>query len=385
MRKTHPPASVDIREQSYLPPTIKSASTSTAAMIGSFPKGTMKVSKKIRTWSSFQKEYGGLSQDTLSSHCIKQFFDNEGKALWVVRIGTGPITGGSPFLQGLSILDRTGDFNILCIPQIEQLPDSEAAKVMQAGIGLVEKHGAMYLLDVPQRDAPRHTVKTLASWVNRQQGIHQPNVALYVPRVQVPQTSQKSPLHAIPPSGTMAGVLARSDQKKGIWKAPAGIEAILQGIQGIEQTLTQLEMSQLSSLGINPIHQVSPSRYVAWGARTLAPGTEWQYLPVRRLALFLESSLQKGLEWVVFEPNDEPLWARIHQTIDEFLQTLFRQGAFQGQKVQEAYFVKCGRETISASDQTAGIVHITIGFAPLKPAEFVILSIQQKAKPFRRT
>ncbi len=339
--------------------------------------------QQVRTWVAFEKEYGELETEALSSHCIKQFFDNEGKAIWVVRIGTGQIKGVAPFLQGLSLLDRIGDFNILFIPQTEQLPDTHANKVMQAAIALVAKHRAMYVLDVPQRDASRQTVRTLTTWFNKQSGIHHPNVAMYVPRVQVPPSLKKAPLH-IPASGAMAGVWARTDQQQGIWKAPAGTAAILHGVLGIEQTLTQPEMGQLTQLGINPIRQTSPSQVVAWGARTLSSNREWQYLSVRRLALFLESSIQPGLGWVIDEQNDEPLWAHIRQTIDVFLQSLFRQGAFQGQKAQEAYFVKCGPDTISSVDQNAGNVNIMIGFAPLKPAEFIILTIQQKAKSVRQ-
>ncbi|GJL69776.1 MAG: hypothetical protein NPIRA06_24110 [Nitrospirales bacterium] len=299
----------------------------------------------------------------------------------MVRIGTRPLKGVSPFLKGLSLLDGIRDFNILCIPQTEQLPDAHAAKVMQAAIALVAKYRAMYFLDVPQRDAPRQTVRTLTTWFHQQSGVHHPNVAMYVPRVQVPQSLKKAPLH-IPASGAMAGVWARTDQQRGVWKSPAGMEAILHGVQGIEQTLTQSEMGQLTKLGINPIRQTSPSQFVAWGAKTLSSNREWQDLSVRRLGLFLELSIQQGLEWVVGEPNDEPLWTHIRQAIEIFLQSLFRQGAFQGQKAQDAYFVKCGRNTISASDQTAGIVNIMIGFAPIKPAEFMILNIQQKAKSF---
>ena len=297
----------------------------------------------------------------------------------MVRIGTGQIKGVAPFLQGLSLLDRIGGFNILFIPQTEQLPDPHANKVMQAAIALVAKHRAMYVLDVPQRDASRQTVRTLTTWFNEQSGIHHPNVAMYVPRVQVPPSLKKAPLH-IPASGAMAGVWARTDQQQGVWKAPAGTAAILHGVLGIEQTLTQPEMGQLTQLGMNPIRPTSPSQVVAWGARTLSSNREWQYLSVRRLALFLESSIQQGLGWVIDEPNEEPLWAHIRQAIDVFLQSLFRKGAFQGQKAQEAYFVKCGPDTISSADQNAGNVNIMIGFAPLKPAEFIILTIQQKAK-----
>ncbi len=152
-----------MRKQSFLPPAIEPASTSTAAIIGSFPQGSMTSPQQIRTWVAFEKEYGGLTTDALSSHSIKQFFDNGGKAIWVVRIGTGPIKGVSPFLQGLSLLDRIGDFNILCIPQTEQLPDTYAAKVVQAAIALAAKHRAMYFLDIPQRDASRQTGRTLTT------------------------------------------------------------------------------------------------------------------------------------------------------------------------------------------------------------------------------
>lgn len=383
MKKIHSTPGASIHKPTYVPPVIESASTSTAAIIGSFPKGSMTSPQQVRTWVAFEKEYGGLETEALSSLCIKQFFDNEGKAIWVVRIGTGQIKGVAPFLQGLSLLDRIGGFNILFIPQTEQLPDTHAILVMHAAIALVGKHRAMYVLDVPQLDTPRQTVRTLTSWLNQQSGLNHPNVAMYVPRVQVPPFLKKAPLH-IPASGAMAGVWARTDQQQGIWKAPAGTAAILHGVQGIEQTLTQPEMGQLTQLGINPIRQTSPSQFVAWGARTLSPTREWQYLAVRRLALFLETSIQQGLGWVVDKPNDEPLWAHIRQTVDVFLQSLFRQGAFQGQKSQEAYFVKCGRDTISSADQTAGNVNIMIGFAPLKPAEFIIFTIQQKTKSVRQ-
>lgn len=383
MKKIHSTPGASIHKPSFVPPVIESASTSTAAIIGSFPKGSMTSPQQVRTWEAFEKEYGGLETEALSSLCIKQFFDNEGKAIWVVRIGTGQIKGVAPFLQGLSLLDRIGGFNILFIPQTEQLPDTHAIKVMHAAIALVGKHRAMYVLDVPQLDAPRQTVRTLTSWLNQQSGLNHPNVAMYVPRVQVPPSLKKASLH-IPASGAMAGVWARTDQQQGIWKAPAGTAAILLGVQGIEQTLTEPEMGQLTQLGINPIRQTSSSQVVAWGARTLSSNREWQYLAVRRLALFLETSIQQGLGWVVDKPNDEPLWAHIRQTVDVFLQSLFRQGAFQGQKSQEAYFVKCGPDTISSADQTAGNVNIMIGFAPLKPAEFIILTIQQKTQSFRQ-
>ena len=182
----------------------------------------------------------------------------------------------------------------------------------------------------------------------------------------------------------MAGVIARMDQKRGVWKAPAGTEAVLRNVQTLERQVTTPDIQRLTKLSINPLRAVASSRLLAWGARTQAGNSEWRYLSVRRMALFLEASVYRGTSWVVFEPNDEPLWAIIRQTVGTFMHSLFRRGAFQGSKAKEAYFVKCGFETTTYPEQSTGLVNMIIGFAPLKPAEFVLVRIQQKAKPIPR-
>jgi phage tail sheath protein FI len=239
----------------------------------------------------------------------------------------------------------------------------------------------VYLLDPPQQDALRQTVKDLAAWFRAQADIRHPNVILFYPRVQVRSQVTSSPTLIIPNSGTMAGVFARIDDARGVWKAPAGTVANLQGVVGLEQLLTSKDIHSLTSANINALKQIVSSTYVAWGARTLSSDPEWKYVPVRRTALFLESSVERGTAWAVFEPNNKPLWTRIRQSVETFMQTLFRRGAFQGAKPQDAYFVKCGKETTTIADQTAGIVRILVGFAPLRPAEFVILNITQKTGP----
>jgi phage tail sheath protein FI len=171
--------------------------------------------------------------------------------------------------------------------------------------------------------------------------------------------------------------------QRGVWKAPAGIEATLVGTAALTTKLTDGENGQLNPLGINCLRSFPVIGHVVWGARTLEGAdrlaSEWKYIPVRRLALFLEESLFRGTQWVVFEPNDEPLWAQIRLNIGAFMQNLFRQGAFAGRTPSEAYFVKCDKETTTQNDINLGIVNIVVGFAPLKPAEFVILKIQQMA------
>ena len=182
--------------------------------------------------------------------------------------------------------------------------------------------------------------------------------------------------------------MSRTDTERGVWKAPAGIDASLRGvvglsISGVPATLNDKENGDLNPLGINCVRGFPVIGNVVWGARTLAGSdilaSEWKYVPVRRTALFIEESLYRGTQWVVFEPNDEPLWAQIRLNIGAFMQNLFRQGAFQGQTPKDAYFVKCDKETTTQNDINLGIVNIVVGFAPLKPAEFVVIKLQQMA------
>jgi hypothetical protein len=184
-------------------------------------------------------------------------------------------------------------------------------------------------------------------------------------------------------SGTIAGLYARTDTQRGVWKAPAGTEAALRNVASLGYLLTDLENGALNPIGVNCLRNFPVYSNICWGARTLEGAdvlaSEWKYVPVRRLTLYLEESLYRGTKWVVFEPNDEPLWAQIRLNVGSFMQDLFRKGAFQGTTPAAAYFVKCDGETTTQQDIDNGIVNIQVGFAPLKPAEFVILQIQQIA------
>ena len=168
-----------------------------------------------------------------------------------------------------------------------------------------------------------------------------------------------------------------------MWKSPAGLEAALNGVSALTVPLTDPEIGRLNPLGLNCLRLAPGSGHAVWGARTREgadqQASEWKYLAVRRTALFLEESLFRGLQWVVFEPNDEPLWAQIRLNIGAFMNTLFRQGAFQGSSPRDAYFVKCDKDTTTQNDVNLGVVNIMVGFAPLKPAEFVVLRLQQMA------
>jgi len=214
-------------------------------------------------------------------------------------------------------------------------------------------------------------------------GLRDENAAIYFPRVRMPDPLKENRLEEFVPCGVVAGVVARTDAQRGVFKAPAGQETTLFGVRELTVKLTDGERGQLDPLGVNCLRNFPIVGNVVWGARTLKGAdrlaSEWKYVPVRRLALFLEETLYRNLQWVVVEPNDEPLWAQIRLNVGAFMQNLFRQGAFQGTSPREAYFVKCDKETTTQNNIDLGIVNVLVGFAPLKPAEFVILKIQRMA------
>ena len=214
-------------------------------------------------------------------------------------------------------------------------------------------------------------------------GTNSKNAAVFFPRLRQPNPLRDGQLESFAPCGAVAGVIARTDAQRGVWKAPAGLEASLVGVPQLSVPLTDAENGELNPLGINCLRAMPAAGRIIWGARTLQGddrlASEWKYIPVRRLALFLEESLFRGTHWVVFEPNDEPLWSQIRLNLGAFMHGLFRQGAFQGKTPAEAYFVKCDKETTTQDDINRGVVNIVVGFAPLKPAEFVVIKLQQMA------
>jgi phage tail sheath protein FI len=273
-------------------------------------------------------------------------------------------------------------FNLLCLPVTANLPDTNAAAVASAAEALCTTRRAFYLLDVPQA-GNRDKVDAIMNWLSSNATLRSKNAALYFPRIDIPDPLNGFRPRPTPPSGTIAGLCARTDGTRGVWKAPAGTEATLANVQKLEYKLTDPENGVLNPLAINCLRFFPIYGPVCWGARTLngadQMADDYKYVPVRRLALFLEESLYRGTQWVVFEPNDEPLWAQIRLNVGAFMHNLFRQGAFQGQTPKDAYFVKCDKESTTQTDINLGVVNIIVGFAPLKPAEFVVIQIQQMA------
>ncbi len=285
----------------------------------------------------------------------------------------GVFIGDRSTRQGLFALESVDLFNLLCLPGITDpgiLSDADA---------YCKERRAFMIVDPPSGQVPDDMVTLIAGPALPKTD----HAAVYYPWVGIADPLNGGQLRTSAPSGTMAGLYARTDSARGVWKAPAGTEATLTGVQAVEYALTDPQNGTLNPHGVNAIRLFPVFGPVAWGARTLrgddAMADEWKYVPIRRLALFIEESLYRGTKWVVFEPNDEPLWAQIRLNVGAFMQNLFRQGAFQGRTPREAYFVKCDSETTTQNDIDLGIVNILVGFAPLKPAEFVIIQIQQMA------
>jgi phage tail sheath protein FI len=306
---------------------------------------------------------------------------SDGSALTATQV-----IGSQANKTGIYGLDKADLFNIVVIPPPTSTTDTPPA-VWQAAAAYCQTRRAMLLVDAPSAWSaiPETAAQTALAGLAGLgiTGTIARNAALYFPLV-----SEADPLHNynsafFPPSGAIAGIYARTDATRGVWKAPAGVDATLNGSQGLSVNVTDAENGLLNPLAINCLRTFATAGQVVWGARTLAGADQleddYKYVPVRRLALYIEESLYRGTQWAVFEPNDEPLWGQIRTSIGSFMQQLFVQGAFQGSSRQNAYFVKCDSETTTQTDVNNGIVNIIVGFAPLKPAEFVVLQIQQLA------
>jgi phage tail sheath protein FI len=276
------------------------------------------------------------------------------------------------FAKG-AIADRIDLFNLVCVPG-----ESEKATIQALQTSCKNKR-AFLIVDCTQAA----TVSGAPAELTSMNGADASYAGYFFPWVQAPDALQNGAVRPFPPCGYVAGVCARTDAARGVWKAPAGIDSTLTGAVGFQVPMSDAENGDLNPHAVNCLRALPVYGNVVWGSRTMDGdndrASQWKYIPVRRMALFLEESLFRGTQWVVFEPNDEPLWASIRLNIGAFMQTLFRQGAFQGTSPRQAYFVKCDSETTTQADIDLGIVNIIVGFAPLKPAEFVVIQIQQIA------
>ena len=299
------------------------------------------------------------------------------KALDGENLDANDVRGSESTKRGIYALENVDLFNLLCIPPLVSGSGLGTALIDDV-VAYCKRRRAMLLID-----APWTSVSAALSGVDTDIGAAAANAAVFFPRLRQPNPLRDDQPEDFAPCGAVAGVIARTDAARGVWKAPAGLDAVLNGVPQLSIKIDDQESGQLNQRGINALRTMPAAGRVIWGARTRLGSdrraSEWKYLSIRRLALYIEESLYRGTQWVVFQKNDEPLWAMIRLNIGAFMQGLFRQGAFQGQTPQESYFVKCDSSTTTQSDIDQGVVNVIVGFAPLKPAEFVVIKLQQIA------
>jgi uncharacterized protein len=277
------------------------------------------------------------------------------------------------FASAFSRLDNITDFSLLAVPG-EGTPT-----MLDLGMAYCANRALQDVFYVGETASHDDTPAEAAAFRNQLTTANSYG-ALYFPWVKAldPTGRSREPI-LLPPSGYVAGLYARIDASRGVWKAPAGVEASLNGVVGLAVELSDVDAGNLNPIGVDVIRRFPGTGVVVFGARTITSDPEWRYVSVRRTAIMLRTSIYYGIQWAVFEPNDEPLWSQLRLNVGSFMTTLFRQGAFQGATPAAAFFVKCDAETTTQADIDAGVVNILVGFAPLKPAEFVVVKISQKA------
>jgi hypothetical protein len=276
-------------------------------------------------------------------------------------------------INGLTLLDSIRDVNLVAVPGFG------TKGMVAAGSNYCQQRmDCFYIGDMGVTDDTKEEAQDFVNGLT----VKSSYAAVYFPWLKAVDPTGVSPDPILlPASGYVAGMYARIDAKRGVWKAPAGTEANLGGTVGLVKDFTDAEQDTLNPIGANVIRSFPAAGLVIWGTRTLATRSnpEYRYVPVRRTAIYLEQSIYNGIQWAVFEPNDEDLWASLRLNIGAFMLLQFRAGAFQGRTPNDAFFVKCDGTTTTQADIDAGVVNILVGFAPLKPAEFVVLRLTQKA------
>jgi len=307
--------------------------------------------------------------------------------------GTGGDGSLTPAQYGLLLegaLAGVDDAALLVAACDAMLDDSDNAtyeQLVDQFIGYAEnrpRQDLFFVGDLPsQHNSASATDATQATAASKAERTASNFAGLYWPHLQVGDVAGvgRNPTIMLPPAGYLAGLFARIDGRRGVWKAPAGTEATLNSTIALDFALNDLHSDELNPVGVNALRQIPGAGRVVWGARTMIPSSEYRYVPVRRTAIFLRTSIYNGIQWAVFEPNDEPLWASLRASIGSFMNIQFRNGAFAGATSDEAYLVKVDAETTTPADQAAGIVNILVAFAPLRPAEFVVVKLSQKTQP----
>jgi uncharacterized protein len=292
-------------------------------------------------------------------------------------IGNGDVTAETnrASKSGLFALDKVS-FNLLCIPPYTPPTHLNAAD-WEAAASYCLQRRAFFIADAP-------SAWTFQDADKKASAIHlsaSHNAAVYFPRLLAKNPLDANNLTPFAPCGAVAGIMSRTDASRGVWKAPAGVDATVKDAAVLSPDgFNDAVAERLNTAGVNLLRAFPGTGIVVWGARTFAArdsASDWKYVPIRRLALYIEESLYRGTYWVVFENNDEKTWVQVRRRVEDFLLGLFRRGAFQGTKPEQAFYVRCDRTTMTQDDIDNGRLIIEVGIAPVKPAEFVIFRLQQ--------
>ena len=355
------------------PPPIIGVPTEITAFVGEAARSPGNQAVQIQGFIDFERAFEGLAPTLELGYAVQQFFLNGGMEAWVVGVAPGAV--GAQWMVGLQALEAVDLFNLLVLPGVAD------AAVLAAAVEVCRRRRAFLIVDPPAAaTTPALMVQAVQSGLLPKTS----QAATFFPWIKIADPLGVTKVRLSSPGGTIAGLMARIDSTRGVWKAPAGLEAEMKGVLDLAYAPTNADGGLLSPIGVNILRSFpGTAGPVVWGARTLEGGSdpEWRYIPVRRLGLFLEESLYRGLGWIVFEPNGAALWEQIRSSVEAFLFDLWKRGAFLGAKPSEAFLVKCDATTTTQNDVADGVVNVVVGFAAIKPAEFILLRIQQKAGP----
>jgi hypothetical protein len=382
---------------------IESVGTSTAGFVGIAEKGPVNDPQLITNWSQFTRTFGEFIPNSYLAYAVYGFFNNGGTRCYITRVefkegfSAKDLIGynkGPKDRKGLGTFEAIDEISMVAIPDAMSLlngkpkvdpakkddrpkaPEDKTKEVLNVQRGLMDHCAKMKDRFAVLDPLKGYDVGEIKKW--RQDNLDSKYAALYYPWIEVadPIKAEGKPNRLVPPSGHMMGIYARCDATVGVHKAPAN--EIIQGVTGLEFKLTKGEQDILNPEGINCLRAFPGRGIRVWGARTVSSDASWRYINVRRLFLMVEESIENGTQWVIFEPNDQSLWKKITRNISAYLRRVWRDGALVGAIPQEAFYVKCDKETNPPEVVSAGQVVIEVGIAPIKPAEFVIFRITQK-------
>jgi phage tail sheath protein FI len=375
------------------PNPIEGVATSTAAFVGPTLIGPADSAPKLLTsLSDFESIYGAGSDLTFSDSPIPlhnflfsaahAFFENGGQRLYVARVAAGQ-AGAAPtpadYRAALTTLEPLSNVSVVAAPGSTVFAGSSLAQVAAIHAEFIAHVSRPAAYRFAVLDPPPGASNTDIQAIRAQ--IDSRYAALYYPWVTIADPAGGATPIPVPPSGFICGIYARTDTQRGVFKAPANQPLL--GALGFERSIADPESNALNDLGINTLRSFPGQGNLVWGARTTTSDPDWTYINVRRLFIYIESSIDKGIQWAVFEPNNDLLWAALTSRISSFLVTAWRQGALQGTKPEEAFFVKCDRTTMTQNDIDNGRLICLVGMAAVRPAEFVIfrIAIQTGTKP----